>query len=866
MPDGKTLSMGGRRRTAFIGPYSLRPASVVWFMVLWLALFLLPGHGAAETIKLSGDAQQVLRGKVGYCTLPPGSVLPESPDQACAFQARPLGGLPSGFSEVSHWVRFTASNPADYPLDAWLEVGHSRLQRVILHRKVGDEWQSLTTGQAIPSQQRPLTAQRLLLPFSFQPGETAEFVLQVSSMTQIELTLRVWRASDYFAHEGKRQIVQALAMGGLMLAAAFSLMVYLRWRDPALIWLAASFVSQVLLDASYTGMLSAYFWPAETGYDVRLHGVLVASTVGCIVQFVRNFLHTTQHYRIEDGVLRFALVALVLGAAAIFHWGYALPIRLLAVIALVSMATCIIVFYRAWRDGSGPAGYLLFGYLFLLLMIMQRASVAFGWIDAGIFQPVGYSWYFVLIAPTILLGVLKRTDALRDTLTREVADREAQSQLLTRMSHELRSPLNTVITQARLLQRVAGAGLSPQRVDERAGAIIAGARRLLGMIDELLDHARVRAGRMSLYPVPLALPAYLQLVADDFRDTLANSGNTLKLQLEDGLPEAVSVDANRLRQVLDNLLSNASRYCHNGRVTLACAARRVSPQRHTLSFAVSDSGPGIDADDQREIFQPFQRGAVGQRSGVDGLGVGLSIAGDLVRLMGGQLQLESRPGQGSRFFFTIEVDEALPLEAPPDVVRRSPKVYRILVVEDERDSAEALVLLLENAGFDAKWADSAAAANARSSDSVDLVITDQFMRRDTGWTVLRHWGTHCPVILVSSAPPAQPADLPVGLAFSQTFLKPLDVDALFDTLAAIFRFEWIETPLPAWDSPEFVGERPDETHLAALRTLIEQGAVSDLRDWAKALIEASPEHTVFAQQVLEALAKLDFDKLTKLST
>lgn len=748
LPRVQTLVTTMERHTTFDGSLAVRsapPAATGWFLALWLALLWLPGLSAAETIPLRDDAQQVLRGVVGYCTLPPGSALPERPDQACAFQGQPLAELPTGFSAATHWVRFTASNPADFALDTWLEVGHSRLQRVVLHRKIGDTWQSVATGQAIPAQQRPLAAQRLLLPFSFQPGEAAEFVLQVASMTQIELNLRVWRTSDYFAHESKRQIVQALAMGGLLLAAAFSLMVYLRWRDPALLWLAASFVSQVGLDASFTGMLSAYFWPAETGYDVRLHGVLVASTAACLVQFVRNFLYTAQHYRIEDGVLRLALVALVLAAAGIFHWGYARPIQVLAVIALVSMATCIVVFYRAWRDGSGPAGYLLLSYVFLLLMIMQRASVAFGWIEAGIFQPVGYSWYFVLIAPTILLGVLKRTDALRDSLTREVADREAQNQLLTRMSHELRSPLNTVITQARLLQRAAGAGRSTQRVDERAAAIITGARRLLGMIDELLDHARVRAGRMSLHPVPVALSAYLHVVADDFRDPLANSGNTLELQLEDRLPEAVSVDAHRLRQVLDNLLSNASRYCRDGQVTLACAGRRLTPQRHALSFAVRDSGPGIDPYDQRQIFKPFQRGAVGQRSGVDGLGIGLSIAGDLVRLMGGQLQLESQPGEGSRFFFTIEADEVAPIEQP--------------------------------------------------------------------------------------------------------------VDALFDAMAETLRFEWIESPLPPPEAPEAVGKRPDEPHLQALRALIAQGAVSDLQDWANTLIEASPEHSVFAQQLLDALAR-----------
>jgi len=235
----------------------------------------------------------------------------------------------------------------------------------------------------------------------------------------------------------------------------------------------------------------------------------------------------------------------------------------------------------------------------------------------------------------------------------EVASR-AKSQFLARMSHELRTPLNAVMGYAQILKM--DAAVTPR---QRNGLDIihSSGQHLLTLIVDILDLSAIEAGKAELRLGPVALVTRLSAVADIVRVMAVDKQIALELQLDPALPAVVLADDKRLSQILLNLLGNAVKFTHVGGVTLRALtlpSADTLPGHVMLRFEVQDSGVGI-ADDQRaHLFEPFeQAGNVEQRVG--GTGLGLAISRQLVRMMGGEIRLESRLGEGSRFSFDISV-------------------------------------------------------------------------------------------------------------------------------------------------------------------------------------------------------------------
>ncbi|MES2741546.1 MAG: ATP-binding protein [Pseudomonadota bacterium] len=256
------------------------------------------------------------------------------------------------------------------------------------------------------------------------------------------------------------------------------------------------------------------------------------------------------------------------------------------------------------------------------------------------------------------LLVDQRTIDLSDAVTQAQQANRAKGVFLANMSHELRTPLNAVIGFSRLMAD------SPHMLPEekRNLAIIHRAgSHLLILINDILELSKVEAGRQRLQTALCALEALLPEVMDLVSMRAGEGGVRLRLDCAD-LPAAVNVDATKLRQVLINLLSNAVKFAPRGEVTLRAHAVAREGQRCDLRFAVIDNGIGIAPADQARIFEPFIQ-AEGAPA-TEGTGLGLTISREFVRLMGGALTLESAPGQGACFAFTLCVQAVTPAAAP----------------------------------------------------------------------------------------------------------------------------------------------------------------------------------------------------------
>ncbi|WP_420645248.1 sensor histidine kinase [Candidatus Leptofilum sp.] len=234
----------------------------------------------------------------------------------------------------------------------------------------------------------------------------------------------------------------------------------------------------------------------------------------------------------------------------------------------------------------------------------------------------------------------------------------SRSALFSRMSHDLRTPLSSILGLTTHLM-YHDAQLSSAERQEFFQGIHNSGTHLLDLINDLLDISRLEAQQLQLHINPVPLSALVTNVISMLRLSAVEKGLDLQLHLGDGLPEIAYVDEQRLRQVLINLLGNGIKFTQEGKVTLTVTAWEVDTAVPTLCFEVTDSGCGIAENDLQRIFDPFVQVANDPLQAM-GTGLGLAISRQLVEAMGGTLQVESQLGQGSRFWFSLQLPETLP--------------------------------------------------------------------------------------------------------------------------------------------------------------------------------------------------------------
>jgi len=236
-------------------------------------------------------------------------------------------------------------------------------------------------------------------------------------------------------------------------------------------------------------------------------------------------------------------------------------------------------------------------------------------------------------------------------LSEKAADLERanhyKSEFLANMSHELRTPLNSTLILAKLLADNKDGNLNPEEV-RYAQTISSAGNDLLALINDILDLAKVEAGKIDVVAEPVRIAAVVEGLAKTFEPLASEKRLRLRVDMEPGTPERIETDVQRLGQILKNLLSNAVKFTSAGDVSL-----RVFGHETGVAFAVRDTGIGIEPHQQEVIFDAFRQADGSTHRKYGGTGLGLSISRDLARLLGGELRVSSTPGQGSTFTLTL---------------------------------------------------------------------------------------------------------------------------------------------------------------------------------------------------------------------
>ena len=306
-----------------------------------------------------------------------------------------------------------------------------------------------------------------------------------------------------------------------------------------------------------------------------------------------------------------------------------------------------------------------------------------------------------------------------------------KDQFLSTMSHELRTPLNAVLGFSDLLGEDRYGSLN-EKQRRYVNHISTGGKHLLRLINDILDLSRIEAGRLQLTIETVRVDTSLSEACDTLQPLASKKNHQLIKHPAPGL--SVRADGTRLKQILMNLIGNAVKFTPEGG-TIELAAKKIDDH---VRLEVRDSGPGIPPDEQKRIFEAFYRLTQNARA-AEGSGLGLAITQRLVELHGGNLGLESEPGKGSCFFFTLplvpSVEPRVEIETADEHVRRS--VAKVLVVEDDRTAATLLEAQLVSAGYEVILCTEPARAVEMAAEIQPSAVTmDIVMKPINGWQVL----------------------------------------------------------------------------------------------------------------------------------
>ena len=752
---------------------------------------------AAGVLRLSaGQDAYSLAGYADIMEDPSGKLTVEqvaSPDMACRFSPITTDSKSLGFTNSNYWLRLSVAPDPAAPETRWfLDPGWIYYSRLVFY----------APGQngvdRFVSYDRGLSAADLkTLPryFPLNTGVNATYFLMLGSdrMLNLEPTIS---SEGAVVMRNLRKGVEFGVLGGIVLAMCiYNLMVFVSLRDYMFLWYVVIHVAVLAFFASKE-WTPLFIHPCQGVFAMVI--INLAGIGWCI--FTRNILETPQRAPMGSKVLIILAAMLaalsLLGPFVLSRVAFSILDHVLNLSAMMcGYYLSIVLALRGFR----PARLVCVVWSCAVVLFVLYNLSNFGLLNLGHISIFNLGVGTEAILMSFFLAY--RIKMLREERASAEASACAKSSFLATMSHEIRTPMTAIMGYAGLLQNLELPGQGRRYLRNVQTA----ANHLLGIINGILDLAKIEAGKLTLESRDFLLE---QVVEDAARISAPKAGencNELMCVIDPKLPAMLVGDPLRVQQILMNLVSNAVKFTRCGEVRIEVAPAAVDAKTQAqesntlkLSMTVRDTGIGITQEQQRGIFESFSQADVSTARTYGGTGLGLSISRSLARMMDGDLTLASAPGLGSAFTATITLGraasqpEARPL---PSVLETNRKV---LVVDDNASARLVLTSLLQSVGLDTVSAASGqVAADMVRSDPCQfstVFVDNQMPDPDGPMTslLLRDFGlpAKTPIILLDlMGRPELDAWTLAKLGAQTTLAKPVTHGALLAAFTEAFEVD-----------------------------------------------------------------------------
>lgn len=665
-------------------------------------------------------------------------------------------GFPSlGFRRGPQWFLLGLENRSS--TEQWiLQAGRPHLDYldVFLMSAEGQRLAHYQAGDRVPFSQRPIPHPELVFPLTV-PREQSWLLLRAEGSNAIEMPLALMTPMGFQQQDSKRQLFHGSFYGAMLIMCLFNLLIFVSMRDMSFLLYVTYLGTLTLNLATRDGLSYQWLWPDAPWWNHHSIPVFNLLSVAFSILFACHFLQLGRYRPTLNRVLRWlAVLFACLAPLSLMNFQFWIQ----ASTALTVPWVLIIIFIAAIQaiQGNRTAYYFLLAFLILSLAVTLYVLKVFQVLPGNWFLEHAIHLGAALEALLLSFALAHRMTMLKEeneriqreaneVLEQRVYERtqelnealSARSEFLAVMSHEIRTPLNGIIGTLDLLR---DSGLSPEqmahmRVIEQSG------NSLLQLISDILDYARIEAGKMPLEDTSFELTRLIEDCVALFQQRAHLSGNNLHHDISQDLGAQVRGDPMRLRQVLANLISNAVKFTENGDITVRVLRETDDPDY--VRFEVEDNGIGIPEEKMPQLFEHFHQLDTSTSRRYGGTGLGLAICRQLVAMMGGDIGARSIDGEGSCFWFRLPLPRAtyssVPQAEPVSTAEPLPPA-RLLVVDDNPINlmvAEGLCRKLGHQVAVASGGMEAIALLQREPHSFDLVLMDCEMPGMDGFATAR---------------------------------------------------------------------------------------------------------------------------------
>ena len=558
-------------------------------------------------------------------------------------------------------------------------------------------------------------------------------------------------------------------------------------------------------------------------------GILVISLWIITNSYLCPFVYG--HYHI-DGILNYILCMmipynLVFYIDAIQHGRYRKVMNIVLIMATVNLFVCSALhFTRTFSFGDSLVYMNAFlGLQTVIVMVVMILEIVHGNIAQYKYTAIGFMLFLfsglseivilnffpavtqeipMIIGLTIFQSfiVIQQIDDLkkiRDERQKAIDISNAKTRFLASMSHEIRTPINSILGMNEMILREN----SDKVNEEYADNIKSAGNMLLMLVNDVLDFSKIEAGKMDIAAEQYRLSVLLKDIIPMLKERADEKGLLLKTEFTAKVPDGQIGDEFRIRQVLINLINNAVKYTDKGSVTLRIGGERSDEGSYLMSMAVKDTGRGISEEGQKHLFEAFTRADISKNSNIEGTGLGLAIVKSIIDSMGGSINVESKPEQGSEFAVRIPVgvfdDEAVgddfmnSAKAENVVIQSSNYTApdaRVLAVDDNLMNLKIVTYFLKRVGIVPDTCENGTQALKMCAEQkYDLILLDHMMPEPDGIKTLKmlredKQSLNCDTvaIVLTANALAESRKIYIDAGFADYLTKPLDASLLEQTV------------------------------------------------------------------------------------